>query len=190
MYAMSLVARFVLSAVFLTSSAAKRNSSSTMVQSVQQLSLGLFRPKLVHAVVWLLPPFEFILALALIINVWPKVIALLVLGLLISFTVPMVINLAQGNRFPCHCFGHMSSDIGVGSLSRNSILIVMSLLLVLVSPWTVSELGLFSIGVTRLSGSDIIALLTAGISLYFLLLTLSEIDTLLRSLWINYERGG
>lgn len=181
LYAMDLVAHFVLSVLFLTSAVAKIGSSSTFVQAVQQLSFGLFRPKLVHAVAWLLPPFEFVLALALIIGVWPKVIALLALGLLILFTVPMVINLAQGNRFPCNCFGHMSSDIGVGSLSRNIVLIVMSLLLVIVSPWT----ALLSMGVTSLSGSDIIALLTTGISLYLFLATISEVDTLLRTLKLD-----
>lgn len=182
---MSLVSRFVLSALFLTSSVTKIGSASVFVQAVQQLSLGLFRPKLVHAVVWLLPPLEFLLALALIIGVWPRLIALLVLGLLIMFTVSMVINLIQGNRFPCHCFGHISSDIGAGSLGRNITLIAMSLLLVIVSPWTGTSLGLIYRDVIGLSGTDIIALLTAGISLYSLLLTISEIASLLRTLKLD-----
>lgn len=185
LYAIALVTRFVLSAIFLTSSLAKVGSASTFAQAVQQLSFGLLRPKLVHTIVRLLPAFEVILALALAIGVWPKMIALLILGLLMLFTMPMVINLAQGNRFPCHCFGHVSSDIGIGSLGRNIILIAMSLLLILVSPWTVGGLGLISMDVAGLSVPNIIALLTAGISLYSLLLTISEIDTLLRTLKLD-----
>lgn len=172
-------ARFVISALFLTSAIAKVGSSSTFVQAVQQLSLGLFSPRFVQAIAWLLPPFEFLLSLALIIGPWPKAIALVTLGLLLLFTAPIAIHLIQGNRFPCNCFGHMSSDIGVGSLIRNIVLIIISLLLVIVSPWTVPVLGSLSMDAVNLSGPDTIALLTAGIGLYLFLVSLSKIDTLL-----------
>lgn len=189
LYAMELVVRFVLSTVFLTSTVTKINSPSTLVESVQQLSLGLFRPKLSQAVARILPLVEFILAFALILDVWPKLIALLVLGLLILFTLSMGINLSRGNRFPCHCFGHKGSDIGAGALSRNSILIAMSLLLVLVSPWTVPELWLHSMSVTQLSVLNTIPLLTAGISLNLLLLALGDVGTLLRTLKLDKSAG-
>ncbi len=185
MYLVSLVAHIVLGAIFLTSSVAKIGSSLAFEQAVQKLSIDLLAPKFVKMVAQLLPPLEVILALALVVGIWPKMVAVLVLGLLMVFTVLMVISLIQGKRFPCNCFGHRSSDIGIGSVSRNVVLIVMSILLIIVSPWTTDKLGWVFIEITGLSGSDMIALITIGISLYLLILIVSEIDTLVRALKLD-----
>lgn len=177
-----LVARMLLSAVFLTSAVAKFRSLSTLEQAVQQLGLGFLGPTMVHAVARLLPPFELLLALFLIAGVWPKVIALVSVGLLIIFTVPMAINIAKGNRFPCNCFGQTRAEIGVGTLSRNGLMIVLGLLLALLSPWTTSGSWLLSLDLFFLSGTDIVAFVTLGVSLYFIILGMSEIDTIFRLL--------
>jgi uncharacterized membrane protein YphA (DoxX/SURF4 family) len=94
-----LVVRMLLGAIFLTSAVAKFRSLSTLEQAVQQSGLGLLAPTMIRAVVRLLSPLELLLALFLIAGVLPKVIALVVVGLLVIFTIPMIINIAKGNQF-------------------------------------------------------------------------------------------
>ncbi len=182
MQEMVLVARMLLGAIFLTSAAAKFRSLSTLEEAVQQLGLGLLGPTTIRALARLLPPLELLLALFLIAGIWLKVIAFITVGLLVIFTVPMAVNIAKGNRFPCHCFGQTRSEIGVGTLSRNGLMIVLGLLLALLSPWPIPGSWLLPLGPFSLSATDLVALVTLGVSLYLIVLGMSEIDTILRLL--------
>jgi hypothetical protein len=137
---------------------------------------------MIRAVARLLSPLELLLALFLIAGVLPKVIALVVVGLLVIFTIPMIINIAKGNQFPCNCFGQTRAEIGVGTLSRNVVMIVLAMLLVLRSPWTTLVAWVFPIVLFSLSSTDIVALITPGVSLYLIILSMSEIDAIFRLL--------
>src|SRR5437764_13665199 len=75
---------------------------------------------LVSPLATLLPLAELVVAVALIpaTTVWWG--ALGALGLLVAFTFGIGINLAQGRRPDCHCFGQLHSEpVGCPTLARN-----------------------------------------------------------------------
>jgi uncharacterized membrane protein YphA (DoxX/SURF4 family) len=178
MQEVALVARIVLGTVFLTSAMAKMRLSPAFVQAIWQYGLGLIGPRLARIAARLLPPFEFILGLLLLTGLWLKVTALALVGLLLIFTLSMMVNLSRGHRFRCNCFGAASSDIGVGSLSRNAVLMVAGILLAVVSRWSPSGVGSLRADGQLLATPATIALLMAGISVYTMLLAIGEIDSL------------
>lgn len=176
-----LVVRIVLGAVFFTSAVAKWRLSPKLEQVVQQFSLGLASPKLAHFVARVLPVFELALGLAIAAGIWLKFVATLAAVTLLLFTASMTINLVRGNRFRCNCFGAASSEIGMGSLSRNIILIVGSLILMVTAPWTASVIEPLHADMQTLSDPNTIALFMAGIGMYAVLLTLEMLASLFRN---------
>jgi uncharacterized membrane protein YphA (DoxX/SURF4 family) len=181
MQEVTLVLRVVLGVLFLTSGAAKLRTPLTLTQAIQQYGMGLVGSKPARIVARLLPLSELILGLMIFTGIWLTIAALAATGLLLAFTVPMAINLARGNQFSCHCFGATSSDIGIGSLSRNVILIFASILLSAVSPWSAPGIALLHADVQALSNMDTVALFAAGVGLYVILLLVGEVDILFRS---------
>ncbi len=181
MQEVTLVLRIALGVLFLTSGVTKMRTFSALAQAVQQYGLGLVGPKLARIVARLLPSFELILGLMIITGIWLKIIALTTGGLLLVFTVSMAINFVRGNQFSCNCFGATSSDIGIGSLSRNVILIFASILLSVLAPWYIPGITLLRTDVQIVSSTDAVALFAVGVGLYALLFLVSEIDILLRS---------
>ncbi len=178
MQEVALVARIVLGTLLLLSAVAKMRAFPALVKSIQQYGMELIGSELARIVARLLPPFEFILSLLLVTGIWLKAAAITATGLLLTFTVLMAANLTLGRRFPCNCFGARSADIGVGSLSRNTVLIAAGILLTAVSPWSTFSAGLLQINIQLLSGLDVIALLTAGVSMCAILLVVGEVDVL------------
>jgi uncharacterized membrane protein YphA (DoxX/SURF4 family) len=175
------VARIVLGAVFLTSAVAKMRPSPKLEQVVQQFSLGLASPNIARYLARTLPVFELALGLAIAAGLWLKIAAALAAVALLLFTVSIAINLVRGNRFRCNCFGASSSVIGIGSLIRNTLLIVGSLVLVVVVPWMASVIESLRADMRTLTDPSIVALLMAGIGIYAILLTLDPLSNLFRN---------
>lgn len=175
------VVRIVLGAVFLTSGVAKLRLSPKLEQVVQQFSLGLASQKLAHFVARALPVFELVLGLAIAAGIWLKLVAALAAVTLALFTASMTINLIRGNHFSCNCFGAASSEIGIGPLSRNIILIAGSFVLMVITPWSASVIETLRADVRTSSDPNSIALFMAGIGIYAALLTLDMLASLLRN---------
>ena len=58
----------------------------------------------------------------------PRVTGVVAAGLLVGFTVLLIVRLAQGRRPPCACFGSRSTrPIGPGTVVRNVVLIALAL---------------------------------------------------------------
>ncbi|MBE3008899.1 methylamine utilization protein MauE [Microbispora sp. NEAU-D428] len=58
---------------------------------------------------------------------WPPTVLAgfcVALGLLLAFTVAIVVALRRGRRVPCRCFGASAVPVGPGHLARNAVLIV------------------------------------------------------------------
>ncbi|HLW01831.1 MAG TPA: MauE/DoxX family redox-associated membrane protein [Ktedonobacterales bacterium] len=175
-----LVARLVLGLVFLTSGGSKFQSSSALVQTIQQFGAGHFGPKLPQLLARFLPPGELLLGLLFLSGLWLTLVACAALGALVTFTLAMTMHLAQGHRFRCTCFGSASSEIGIGSLCRNVVLLTGCLFLLVSSPWTSVTVPLRA-DAQRLSDPTTLALVLAGCSVYVMLLAVGEIDRLFRS---------
>lgn len=180
-----IIARIVLSAVFITSALAKMRPSPKLEQAVRQFSLGLAGPRLARFIARALPLFELMLGLAIAIGIWLKIAAALAALTLLIFTASMALNLRQGNRFRCNCFGSASSEIGVGSVTRNILLIMGSLFLVATASWTVSLIEPLHADIAILSNSSMVALLTAGTSIFAVLLVLDMLINSFRSITVR-----
>lgn len=174
--------RVVLASVFLTSAITKIKPSSAFEQATRQLSMGLLGPRLSRFAARVLPLCELVLALSLVTGIWLKLSAGLVFLMLLIFTILMAINLARGNRFRCSCFGAMSkADIGLGSIARNVILLAGSLVLLIASRWANLTVEVLHTDLQYLSDPNTVALLMSGISVYVVLLAMSELDVLFRN---------
>ena len=88
---------------------------------------------------WALPLLEAVLAAALLVGVALPVAAAGAAGLLLTFSVAIVINLRRGRAIACNCHGSAQpTPISWGLVVRNALLLVLALLLVGAAPHTVS----------------------------------------------------
>lgn len=173
LYALSLLARLVLGVLFLLSAVAKiRSSHAISAQGIEKYSFGLLDSNTASIVALVLPFVEILLATFLITDIGFKTTPFLAVGLLLTFTGPMAVHVAKGHRISCNCFGSESSEIGLGTLIRNLVLILIGLMLVTLPP-TMSRL---------MTITEVIALLMTTASLCTVLLAMGEIDILFQTM--------
>jgi len=128
MFLFALIARLTLTMVFIVAGVAKladlKGSRSAMI--------GFGVPDAIAGVAGLLlPVVEIITALLLVPAATVWIGAWMALGLLTAFAAAIGINLAQGRKPDCHCFGQLhSAPAGVSTLARNIALASAAALLV------------------------------------------------------------
>jgi uncharacterized membrane protein YphA (DoxX/SURF4 family) len=77
----------------------------------------------------LLPWLEIVVGALLIAQVARPAMATIAIALLLAFTALLVVNLRQGRRPPCACFGAWSAKpIGAGHIARNLALIALAVI--------------------------------------------------------------
>ncbi|MGH2785663.1 MAG: MauE/DoxX family redox-associated membrane protein, partial [Actinomycetota bacterium] len=104
--AVAVVARVSLAAIFIVSGSAKlldREGTRTAVAA-----FGLSAP-LVGPITTALPVAEIATAVLLVFATTARVGAVVALALLAAFIVGIAVNIAQGRRPDCHCFGQLHS---------------------------------------------------------------------------------
>ena len=75
----------------------------------------------------IVPWFELVVGALLVVQVARSFMAFVAIGLLTVFTVMIAVNLRQGRRPPCACFGAWSAKpIGGGHIARNLALIAVA----------------------------------------------------------------
>ncbi|HEV3291717.1 MAG TPA: MauE/DoxX family redox-associated membrane protein, partial [Streptosporangiaceae bacterium] len=113
--------RLVLAAVFVVSAFAKAADHDGFSSSLKSFGIpARLRP----LAAWLVPALELLTALALLPAASAWLAAASALGLLLLFTLVIVVNLVKGRRPDCHCFGQLSArPVGWGSVARNGLLI-------------------------------------------------------------------
>jgi uncharacterized membrane protein YphA (DoxX/SURF4 family) len=95
---------------------------------VQASMLGV-APVVARVVPWV----EVSLGACLVADLGRRLVALLAIALLASFTALLAWRLAQGIRPPCACFGRLSSrPVGPATLARNAVLIALAVVAVVV----------------------------------------------------------
>lgn len=117
---MIVVASLVLGAVFIVSGVTKIASPAQW--RTQSADLGVPAP--IATVV----PFLELAVGALLVSQLARSLAALAAGvLLITFTILLVVRIAQGRRPPCACFGALSTKpIGWGNVVRNVVFLVLA----------------------------------------------------------------
>src|SRR5262245_20141002 len=121
-------ARLVLAGVFGVAGAAKLLDRSGTREGL--VSFGI-PPRLGSPLSVVLPVAELAIAAALVPRVSAWWGGLAALGLLVSFSSAIALNLARGNRPECRCFGQLrASPVGWPTLLRNTILAALAALIV------------------------------------------------------------
>ena len=125
MEAIVLLARLALAVTFVVSASAKLRDREGARQAVADFGA----PKsLVDVTAWSLAPLELAsAALLLTTDVGVVAGALIGAGMLLAFTIAIVVNLQRGNRVDCHCFGALSTKpLSWRSVARNAALLVLA----------------------------------------------------------------
>lgn len=168
-----LIARMVLGVMFLLSAAAKVTSQhASLTQAVQRFSFDRLSSSTAGHVARLIPIIEFGLAFFLLVGFEVKATSLATTGLLLIFTALMGVHISKGHRFACNCFGSEHSQIGRGTLVRNSILLLLSMLLA-GSSWLMPTAAPKDVLPT-----DIVALVVTTTSVCAMLLIIGETSIL------------
>jgi len=71
----------------------------------------------------LLPFVEIGAGALLLFGIWTKLVSILSIGIFVSFSIAVSLNLARKRKIPCFCFGANSSEIGWYTLVRISPLV-------------------------------------------------------------------
>jgi uncharacterized membrane protein YphA (DoxX/SURF4 family) len=115
-----IAASLILGAVFLLSGILKISAP----EKWRSQSAGLGVPPVVAAVV---PLAESVVGALLVAQVERRIVALIAAALLVSFTILLVVRLAQGRRPPCACFGALTTKpIGWSNVLRNGVLLALA----------------------------------------------------------------
>ena len=122
-----LVGRFILSSVFLFSGLAKIGGRAEFESAVTNYRI---LPTNVSTIVaYALPPVEVLGAVALVLGVGTRIVAIGVTVLLAAFTFALVLNLVRGREMDCGCFGEVSPrQLDWTSVARNVVLVVLSVM--------------------------------------------------------------
>ncbi len=121
---MIIAASLLLGAVFLLSGILKMSVPGQWL--AQSAELGVPR-----AVAVAVPFVESVVGALLVAQFERRVVALVAAGLLVGFTILLVLRLAQGRRPPCACFGALSTQpIGWRNVVRNGVLLALAAVVV------------------------------------------------------------
>ena len=105
---------------------------------------GILPDRVARPVGRALPWIETGLGVLLIAGFGTRPAAAVSVGLLLVFTVALVVNLLRGRRVVCRCFGQSSSEpISWGSVARNLVLLIPALAVALSSSHFLAVDGLF-----------------------------------------------
>lgn len=120
-----LVARLVLAGVFVASAVAKLLDRAGSRQAVADFRVPA---PLVGVVTVAMPVVELVAAVLLLVaDPGATAGALLSAGLLVAFTVAILVNLGRGRRPDCHCFGQLSTKpLGWRTVARNVVLLALT----------------------------------------------------------------
>ncbi|HJR19569.1 MAG TPA: PqqD family peptide modification chaperone [Actinomycetota bacterium] len=122
MDAVVVIARISLAAVFLVSGFAKLFDRDGTRAAVEAFGLPA---ALVGPVAAGLPAAEIATAAGLVLGTTARAGAVAALVLLSAFIVGIAVNIAQGRRPDCHCFGQLhSAPVGPATLARNAVLAI------------------------------------------------------------------
>jgi uncharacterized membrane protein YphA (DoxX/SURF4 family) len=122
MEVLALFTRLFVSLILIIAGVLKIQDQGVFVTVVE--SFGILPSTIAKTIGKLLPWFELILGIALILGLWPRWSTIFASSLLLIFTLVMAINLFRGKVVECGCFGR-GTKIGWKLIVRNCVLIVL-----------------------------------------------------------------
>jgi len=110
---LELTFRWILGATFLYSSYGKILAPAEFAKIIY--GYGLLPAALINVIAIIVPLLELVVALALILGIYPRSAAIVVNALLAAFIISISINLIRGHEFNCGCFALQNSGRQVSS---------------------------------------------------------------------------
>lgn len=99
--------RWILGATFIYSSYGKILAPADFAKIIY--GYGLFPAPLINLIAIIVPYLQLVIALALILGIYPRSAAITVNALLAAFVILISINLVRGHEFNCGCFALQNS---------------------------------------------------------------------------------
>lgn len=104
-------------------------------------TVGILPRKMSTIFGYFLPFLELLISIALLLNIQPQLINIILLLLIISFIVANIKTIIEGKNINCNCFGPLiSGKMGVGALYHSSILFLFALLLLFFEKFGVQQM--------------------------------------------------
>jgi putative oxidoreductase len=110
---LELASRWILGATFIYSSYSKILAPAEFAKIIY--GYDLFPAALINLIAIIVPILELVIALALILGIFPRSAAIVVNALLAAFIILISINLIRGHEFNCGCFALQNSGNQVSS---------------------------------------------------------------------------
>jgi uncharacterized membrane protein YphA (DoxX/SURF4 family) len=172
--------RFGLATIFFFSGLAKLANLEQFEGAVREYRIVPHSLSGIAAIA--IPLTETVLGICLFLGILLRPAAIAVAALLVAFSAAISLNLAQGRRHACGCFGTLSqSEISVYAVFRNVIFIGLAVAL---SQWTPTALAVNGkLGMSAsasISTSDAVAMLITGTAVAFLVSMAQEVVALMR----------
>jgi uncharacterized membrane protein YphA (DoxX/SURF4 family) len=154
-----LILRLALAAVFGTAGIAKLFDPAGSAKAAADFGVP---PLFTRTVAYMLPAAELLIAGSLLFVQFSWFGAIGAAGLLLVFTIGMLVQLAKGNAPDCHCFGQIHSEpVGKASIARNVAFLLLAAFLVIS--------GKDRQGINFLTSNQDVMLLSLGLGVIVLL---------------------
>ena len=119
------VVRIIVGVIFILASVYKIGNPDHFGAVVAEYRL--MPEQLVPLVAVTLPWIEFICGVMLILGLYSRSNALIVVGVLCVYIAGMTINLSRGLVHDCGCFDFLNEEIGIGTIVRDLVFIVLAI---------------------------------------------------------------
>lgn len=126
-----LAARLLLGCLFIMTGLSKLRNPSSFGDAITEYKL--LSDRLSHVLAYILPLAELALGLCCLLGLLLPVVTMAIILLLLVFTAAVAINLIQGRRIRCHCFGGSSTQISPLVIGRNVALLAIAAFLLVTS---------------------------------------------------------
>ncbi len=118
--------KIIIGLIFVISGIIKISNPFEFVESVNNFKM--LPPELVNLFVIIIPWVEFSAGLLLVFNIYPKESATIISGLLVIFTIAIVVALLKSLTFNCGCLGNIfPQEIGALKILENLVLLGLSI---------------------------------------------------------------
>ncbi|MDI6809073.1 MAG: MauE/DoxX family redox-associated membrane protein [Candidatus Eisenbacteria bacterium] len=119
------VMRIIVGVIFILASVYKVGNPDHFRAVVAEYRL--MPEQLVPLVAVTLPWVEFICGVMLILGVYSRSNALIVVGVLCVYIAGMTINLSRGLVHDCGCFDFFNEEIGIGTIVRDLVFLILAI---------------------------------------------------------------
>ncbi len=128
-----IVSKVIVGLVFVISGIIKISNPHEFVEAVNNFKM--LPPVTVNLFVIIIPWMEFASGLLLMFNIFPKETVTIITGLLIIFTIAIVVAMIRSLTFSCGCFGNIfPQDVGFLKILENLILLGLAINILINTP--------------------------------------------------------